>query len=209
MNKTSLMAISATGIMLVGLSAPKAAQAFWLFDMFDKEESVSTPSALPRFMQALIDRLAEKFNLDKNQVQQVITEVKTEKQQERRTEMQSKWEAKLTEAVADGKITEAQKQLIITKHTEVQAKLLDWQNLTFEERKTKLEELRNELKTWAEENTIPNPFQLMAGLGYGRDGGKGFDFDNDDDRGRGRGMGMMGRDRDDDSDGDGRRGMWR
>ena len=189
MNKATLISLSTIGIMAVGLSTAKPTQAFWPFDLFKKDETGTTQ---PTPFQTLIERLAQKFNLNSADVQTVFDEVRTEKQTARREQMQSTWEEKLAQAVTDGKITEEQKQLILAKHTEVQAKLLDWQNLTFEERKTKLEELRNELKTWAEENNIPEPFQLMAGLGYGRGNGMGpnFDNDNDDDRGRGEGMRM-------------------
>src|SRR5690349_14401657 len=66
----------------------------------------------------LVQKIAQKFGLKESDVQTVFDEVRSEKQ----TEMQARFEEKLTQAVKDGKITEAQKTAIIAKHKEMQQK---------------------------------------------------------------------------------------
>ena len=72
----------------------------------------------------------------------------------RRSEMQAtrkaELEAKLTQAVTDGKITAAQKQLILAKHAELQAEHAADRDASREERAAE----RAELETWAKENGI-------------------------------------------------------
>ena len=65
----------------------------------------------------MIDRLAEKLGVDKTKVQSVFDETRADRQKE----MQTNKDAKLSEAVSAGVITEAQKAQIIAKQSEFQA----------------------------------------------------------------------------------------
>lgn len=65
---------------------------------------------------SLIQMLSSKFGLQESEVQSVFNQHRDEMQKN----MQAKVEARLTQLVTDGKITEAQKQLILTKHVELQ-----------------------------------------------------------------------------------------
>lgn len=70
----------------------------------------------------LIQKIVEKFNLNKDEVNKLIEENKAEKEKQRQ-EIEAKREAavqdKLNQAVKDGKITEAQKSSILSKLAEL------------------------------------------------------------------------------------------
>ncbi len=114
----------------------------------------------------IVEKLAEKLNLKEDDVQSAFDEMKEEKQQE----MQEKWEERLDEAVEDGKITEDQKEEILEKRTAIQQK------------QEEMHELKQELKSWADENDID--LREVMGLAY-KGGLKGP-------RGRGSGIGGPG-----------------
>jgi replication initiation and membrane attachment protein DnaB len=127
----------------------------------------------------LAQKIADKFGLNKDDVQAVFDEDRTEHQvemeaerEERQDEMQSKFEEKLSQGVTDGKITEAQKELILAKHEELEVSRQDvtesFKDMTNEERKTAMEEERKALETWANENGIDIEY-FMDGFGM-----KGF-----------------------------------
>ena len=106
-----------------------------------------------------IQKLIEKFNLNTDEVDKVLEEVKTQKQVEHRAQL----EEKLNTAVQEGKITEDQKSAILNKLEEWQNAKVDWQNLSLEERKQKMLEHKNEMQNWAESNGI----NLKDILGFG------------------------------------------
>jgi len=121
--------------------------------------------------QTLVQKIAQKFGLKEADVQSVFDEV----QKDRQTQMQTKYEDKLTQDVKDGKITEAQKQLILTKHKEIQNKRsadkTDWKNLTPDQRKAKMDQEKTDLENWAKQNGID--ISYVWG-GRGMMGGKGM-----------------------------------
>jgi hypothetical protein len=93
--------------------------------------------------------------------------------------MLTNFEERLTQAVADGKITEEQKEKILDKHEEMQAKMESLKDLEPEERKAQMQTLHEELKKWAEENNIDFPFFGMK-LGFGRGFKMGYHFGKTD-----------------------------
>ena len=68
-------------------------------------------------MSSLVSKLAEKFGLNQGEVQAVFDQERSQ----RHAQMETLFEQQLTQDVKDGKITEAQKQLIIAKRQELQA----------------------------------------------------------------------------------------
>lgn len=110
---------------------------------------------------SIIEKIATRFNLNQDEVQQVFDEHREERREARRSMI----EEKLNQAVTDGKITEAQKQLLLDKKEEMmnehQGKMEEFRNLSQEEKREKMQEHRGEFqahreefKTWAEENGI-------------------------------------------------------
>ncbi len=116
---------------------------------------VSAATSTPQ--DSIIDRIASKFDLNKDEVEAVFEEYKSEREQER----QQNVEERLTQAVEDGKITEEQKAKILAKLEELKSAREDWKSKTPEERKEAKEELHSSLKQWAEDNGVPLEYLMF------------------------------------------------
>jgi len=94
----------------------------------------------------IIQNLAEKFGLNPDEVAQVFEDTRDERIDEH-----------LDQLVENGEITSEQKDLIITKMEEVQAKIeeIRGQEMTADERRDAMQEVWQELRDWANENDIP------------------------------------------------------
>lgn len=97
----------------------------------------------------LVDKIAQTFNLNKDDVQKVFDEDKVARQAERTAEMSER----LQDAVDDGKITAAQKTLIESKMKEQQAAR---------------QAEADSLKEWADGQGISMQY-LMGGMRHGDD----------------------------------------
>lgn len=104
---------------------------------------------------SLVDKLASKFNLNKDDVQAVFDEERAERQAKHGLKI----EERLTQAVADGKITEDQKDKILAKMKELKAQRESnrdkFMDMTDDERHEAIKSEAESLKTWADENDIP------------------------------------------------------
>jgi hypothetical protein len=114
--------------------------------------SVKADEARPN--SPIIETLIEKFNLDQDEVNTALDEVR----QERQGQMQQNREERLNQAVSDGVITEEQKELIQTK----------WQEM-FSQREQERQAHQEEMQAWFEENGIDHD----ALMGYGGFGPRG------------------------------------
>jgi len=102
----------------------------------------------------LVQLLAHKFGLKQTDVQAVFDQHRATRQKE----MEAKYIEFLDQAVKNGNLTAAQKQLLVTKHQEfVSDRRAD----------------RSALKTWAGENNIDLKY-LFGGFGHGRGGMRGM-----------------------------------
>lgn len=114
--------------------------------------------------------IATRFNLNQTEVETFLTEQETLQRTQMMAAMQAKIAEHLTQAVTDGKITEAQKQLIIAKHTEMQSKMTDIKNMTDQTaREAAMKAMKDDLTAWATANKIPADL-LGGGIGRGFDG---------------------------------------
>jgi hypothetical protein len=144
----------------------KPAAAFWPFDMLNSSNGSNQPAVTQT--STLLDKIIEKFGLNKTEVEQVVNEYRGE----RRQQMQAQYEQRLNQAVTDGKITAEQKQLIMNKHNELQSQ--------WDSENQQRQQHHEEMEAWAEENNI----DLSAlGFGMGRNGRGGMM--------KGEGMGMV------------------
>lgn len=129
--------------------------------------SAQTPTGTQDPMSTIVQKIADKFGLKKEDVQAVFDQV----HQEHHAQMQIRMEEKLTKAVQDGKITEAQKQAILKKFAEIKNNKPDpqaFQNMTDEQRKQAMEQKRSEFESWAKENGITlSTLQEVMGHGKG------------------------------------------
>ncbi|MFH1713080.1 MAG: hypothetical protein ABH896_02750 [Candidatus Jacksonbacteria bacterium] len=90
------------------------------------------------FRTNIIQKLAERFNLDSNKVQEVFDEARSERQQKMQENMENRLNEQLDNAVSAGKVTEEQRQAILAKKAEMQEKYQDLKDLTPEQRQVKM-----------------------------------------------------------------------
>lgn len=106
----------------------------------------------------LAQKIAQKFNLNQNEVQAVINENR-----------QARHEDRLDNLVKDGKITEAQKELIINKMQEWDDIKPDFTSMNTTERLEAMQKHRDEMIAWAKDNGIdPNFVDVPKGKHGGR-----------------------------------------
>ncbi len=103
---------------------------------------------------SIIEKLVQKFGLKQADVQAVFDE----SMKDRQAQMQTRIEDRLTQAVKDGKLTEAQKQLILTKQQELktkrEAERQNLQNMTPQLRRDAFAAQKQEIESWAKQNNI-------------------------------------------------------
>ncbi len=147
--------ISALVMAIAGVGLFTTAQAF------AQETGTSTSS--------IVQKIADKFNLNKDEVQKVFDE----EHAARHAEMEVKYTEYLSQAVTDGKITEAQKELILAKRKELmaerEAKMAAMKDKTEAERRAAMKSERAALQEWATQNNIDLQY-LRGGMGKGGPG---------------------------------------
>lgn len=111
---------------------------------------VTAHSAASAGNDSLIEKIASKFNLNKDEVQKVFDEEKSARDAER----QAAFTERLQKLVDDGKITSDQKSKIEEKHKELKANM---------------EAERNELEKWATDNNIDEKYLMFGGPRGGED----------------------------------------
>jgi flagellum-specific peptidoglycan hydrolase FlgJ len=109
--------------------------------------SSATVVAASTSQPTLAQDIANKFHLDQSQVQSVIDQHRATNQQNRET----KYEDRLTQAVKDGKLTDAQKQAVLAEHNKLVAEI---KASSQGNRKQTMQSVRQEAKDWAAQNNI-------------------------------------------------------
>ncbi len=111
------------------------------------------------FQTSLVQKIAQRFGLNEDEVQAVFDEDRNNM----RVRMEMAYEDRWSEAVVNGDITEAQKELILDKRAELEAlrdehhRDITASDLTKEEREARMAEMQamhDDLRAWAEENDI-------------------------------------------------------
>jgi hypothetical protein len=147
------------------------------------------------YMANLVQKIADKFGLNKSDVQAVFDQDRTERQADmqknreaKQAEMEAKFTAQLDQDLKDGKITQAQKDLIIAKRKELEtARQTEMQSLqgktgdelkaAMDAKKTQMQTQRTELENWAKQNNIDMKYFMggfwgkgpgFGGMGFGR-----------------------------------------
>lgn len=123
---------------------------------------------------SLVERIAEKLNMDTADVKAVFEEVHKEKQSSHK----SKLDLRLSEAAAKGVITEDQKAQLVLKFDELTTTHGEnrevWMSLSPEERQSKLLLQQQELEQWASDHGITAETLKKIGFGVGRGWKQGF-----------------------------------
>ena len=117
----------------------------------------------------IVTKIAQKFNLDKGQVQQVFDEQRMAV----RAEHDQKMDERLDKAVKDGKLTQEQADQLKTKHKEMMAAMESVKDKDPETHHKEMKAKIDEFQKWAQENNIPKEFWGMkVRMNHGPD--KGF-----------------------------------
>ncbi|MFA6436621.1 MAG: hypothetical protein WC242_00685 [Candidatus Paceibacterota bacterium] len=131
----------------------------------------------------IADAIANKFNLNVSDVQTVIDDTIAADDQEMGKNRPARVDP-LVQAIKDGKLTQAQADLITAKRDEMRTSIKDLKNMTREQMIAAMKTRTDSLKQWATDNGIPEQYIMpFSGLGHGRGegrgpGGPGFNGDN-------------------------------
>jgi hypothetical protein len=161
MNKFS-KSLMLAGAAAIGLSAMGAGAI---------HAASSTTSTDP--MSSLVQAIASKFNLSTTDVQAVFDTQKATMDAQRQADQKTR----LDQAVTDGKITQAQEDLIVAKQAEEQTFQDSLKSMSQTDRDTAMKAHMTALQKWATDNSIPQQYLMMGhgGPGGGH-GGPGGDF---------------------------------
>ena len=114
---------------------------------------------------SLVQRLADTFHLDPAKVQAVVDQSRADHQ----TQAESRYEAKLSQAVSAGKLTSSQQQAILAEHNKLKSELQDAMSKTGADRRTAMQQIRTEATAWSQQNNLPAHWLLgprpMRGMG--------------------------------------------
>ena len=122
-------------------------------------------------MSSLVDKIAERFSLNKSDVQQVFDENRQAMQAEREQRIKDE----LNQLVTDGKLTQDQVDKINAKRTELKAKRDEARSSgqSASDRRTAMQAERTELAQWADDNDIPTEYLRYVFGGHGGHHGPG------------------------------------
>jgi polyhydroxyalkanoate synthesis regulator phasin len=118
----------------------------------------------------LVTALSQKFNLNSSEVKTVVDTVLATEKTKMQAERAQNLATRLAKAVTDGKITQAQSNLITAKIQENKAFMESLKDKTKAERKTALKANKEALAKWATDNNIPKEFVIGPGIGMGMNG---------------------------------------
>ena len=115
--------------------------------------------------QSLADTLAQRFNLNKSDVQKVIDEHRDDKKEAH----QQRYEDMLQKAVDSNKLTAEQRDKILAKHKELvsqmEANKDSFRDKTPDERKAAKDKLKADIEQWEKDNNIPSGYLKPMGHG--------------------------------------------
>lgn len=109
----------------------------------------------------MVQAIANKFNLKPSEVQSVVDQYRASQQ----TKKQQNFQTALDKAVTAGKLTSAQRDLILAEETQVQARLTQIKAMTSQaDRTTALKQLRTDVSDWAKQNGIDLKWVAISAL---------------------------------------------
>lgn len=113
---------------------------------------------------SLVDKIAQKFNLKKSDVQAVFDQDR----QEHEAQHQQQLKTRLDQAVKDGKLTQDQEDKLIAKLKELDSNRDSLKDKTPEERHAAMKSKMDEFKQWLKDNNISEDLVHPAGMrGHG------------------------------------------
>ena len=124
---------------------------------------VSAASDTSNPQSSLVQKLADTFHVDKAKVQAVFDEDRAA----HHAEGEKTYEARLTQAVKDGKLTNAQKDLVLAEHKKLAAEMeaLMKDDTSKADHRAAMEKIHTEGETWAKANNIDAKWLMGGGPG--------------------------------------------
>lgn len=138
--KNFLLGLAALSVFAGGLILPST--------LVHAEESGNYPP--------IIEKLAQRFGLDREEVKSVFEEERTMREQERSERM----EERLDTLVNDGVITEEQRQMLLQKLDLLRTKMSGASDFSHEERHAAMKQAHDELKSWLEDQGLEDILPL-------------------------------------------------
>jgi hypothetical protein len=143
----------------------------------------TTGNSKPNFFQGLITFIEQKFGLNKDQVTSAVNEYKsqvktgiTPRPTQTPAQMQAMEKTRLDKLVSSGKITADQETAILNELAALKTKY-NLNSLTGTQRRTQMQAMQAELKTWAKSQNINFTYVIpFGGMGGPRGGMGGRDF---------------------------------
>ncbi|MFC1710164.1 hypothetical protein ACFL0F_00695 [Patescibacteria group bacterium] len=121
--------------------------------------SADDATTFPPAIQALVDR----FNLNEDEVGDVLDEVRTQRHEERHAYMGER----LDGLVSEGKLTQEQKDKLLSRMEEMRENHEGWQYEDKEERMEAARQRKEEMQSWAEAEGIDlEEVSLRSGEGF-------------------------------------------
>lgn len=159
-SKKLWLSASALGL---GLALTGAAAAF--------AQTTIAPAPKTGFFQSLVTAFAQKFNLNESDVKAFVDEQVSAHQADMEAKMKQAEADRLVQAVSNGKLTQAQADLITAKEAEIKIQIDALRGKTGQELKSDIKTIQDSLKAWVTSNNIPEQFLRPA---FGKGHGKGF-----------------------------------
>lgn len=138
------------------------------------------------FFQGLISFISQKFNLDKTQVQNAVTDYRNQNKPTPKPtltpdQIQAREKQRLDKLVSNGKITSGQETAILNELSSLRSKY-NISSLSGQDKINKMKEMQAELKTWATNNNISwayvSGFGMFGGMREGDNDGFGRRFEH-------------------------------
>ncbi len=160
MRKLRRATIVATAVLILGVAAAGIGASAALADETGKSNPVSS----------LVAAIAQKFNLNQADVQKVFDDQRAQMQAQTQAQRQQKLDDRLSQAVTDGKLTQAQADAIKAKIVEFETLKTSLKDKTAAERETARGNFNNSLKQWLTDNKIPEGYLFLGKMGWGHFG---------------------------------------
>lgn len=136
-------------------------------------------------MSGLVNAIAQKFHLTPSDVQAVFDEQHSQMNVQMKKQSEDRLAMSLTQAVKDGKLTQAQATALTAKHAEFKTFEASLAGKTPAERATALKAQMATFAQWAKDNAIPEPFSSFGRGGMGMKMKGGMMHDGATHQGRG------------------------
>lgn len=118
----------------------------------------------PNFAGNIVNAIAQKFNLNPGDVQQVVDEQVAQQKEQMSANRQQTFTDRISKAVVDGKLTQDQADKITTEKASVDSQIAALNGKTGDDLKIAMQQIRDSEKQWATDNSIPQQY-LVFGFG--------------------------------------------